>query len=256
MGVTPAQWYGGFVAASFLGNTTGDGRGLHPELQNRLTAAETALLRMGSAESFGIHLNDKLRGFRSPPGGLHSYGLAVDINYETNPWITSATWNAAANAGLLVRRVPLASNPITRQPSTQTAPGAYDLLSRASADLVAYFTLKDDGAALAAAVTALDQAGLNVPARTIDQWRGRIAADFAAVGPDFQMSGASMRDRSKGFLDLDRRVVEQLTATGLTWLGAVGAVQDIQHFHYSKGTVKLVWDTFDASGGDKWKTPA
>jgi len=244
------SWFDGFVECSFLGNTTADGRGVHPDLQGRLEAAEDALLADAEAASYGIHLSDKLRGWRSPPDGPHSFGLAVDINYETNPAITGPTKRAVAHAGLLLRHVPEAENPINTQ-SGLAAPGSsWGMLRQASDDFVRYIGLVDHPEDLAKAVASLQAVGLNPGNRTAAEWATQIRADHRAAETDFRMSGGDLRDMSRGFLDLDQRVVRALTRQGLTWLGDFAGYQDIQHFAYSHGSVRRIWKEFDSHGSD------
>ena len=255
-GITdPATWFGEFVQASFLGNGTGDDKGIHPELQSRLEAAEAELLADADTESYGIHVNDKLRGWRAPPDGPHSFGLAVDINYASNPAITGPTKNAVANAGLLLRHVTRQQNPINTQRGLSDPSASWGMLRQASDDFTRYIALADQSGELARAVQSLQTAGINPDNRTAEQWTAVIRADRRAAEADFRMGSASLRDLSRGFLDLDQRVVHALTRQGLTWLGAYADYQDIQHFAFTHGRITAIWTKFDPSGNDVFVSP-
>jgi hypothetical protein len=251
----PATWFGQFVEASFLGNGTGDDKGIHPDLQGRLEAAEDALLTDADAESYGIHVNDKLRGWRAPPDGPHSFGLAVDINYASNPAITGPTKNAVANAGLLLRHIPPQQNPINTQRGLSDPAASWGMLRQASDDFTRYIALANQGDELASAVQSLQTAGINPDNRTAEQWAAVIRADRRAAEADFRMGSAGLRDLSRGFLDLDQRVVRALTRQGLTWLGAFAGYQDIQHFAFTHGRVTAIWKEFDSGGNDVFDHP-
>jgi hypothetical protein len=71
-------------AGHFLGLAIEDN--IHPELQTHLTQAEKALRDKGfsdKASDWGIY---KIGG-GGPESGGHRWGLAIDINYDSNPYV-------------------------------------------------------------------------------------------------------------------------------------------------------------------------
>lgn len=71
------------VAATFLGFQIEGG--VEEEMKRRLEAVEEELKGIGQATG----LNQRPKGFHS--GGYHGHGIAIDLNYDTNPYIATRT---------------------------------------------------------------------------------------------------------------------------------------------------------------------
>ena len=92
--VSPKTWYCLFVNAPFLGRPFA--RGIHVELMRRLRQAEKWLLgrplyRGMSPVELGaaLGIDEDHRGGRTTNNSsMHTLGLAVDIGYVRNPWVT------------------------------------------------------------------------------------------------------------------------------------------------------------------------
>ena len=99
-GTTTAAWEADYTAGTFLGRNVANG--LHEELANRLSLAETSLqgdfplLTLAEIrQEIGLDTISGRRGITNAVGGTrlsyHSYGLAIDVNYEANPFIGRST---------------------------------------------------------------------------------------------------------------------------------------------------------------------
>jgi hypothetical protein len=198
-------------------------------------------------------------------GGMHSFGLAADVEYTGNPWIAgqhverdkqtrqptaagertlaaNREFTAAANrAALLVSgaTVDFTAAFLHGLRSRPTA-DAFDVLASRNSDLEAYLAAADDLDAIRRrleARRAAGTAGVVSPGESTDaaaaRWQAAIRADFArlrAADSNF----APDRDPARGFLNLHRDLVVALRdAAGLAW-GAVdfGATEsgDVMHF--------------------------
>jgi hypothetical protein len=245
--VAPAAWFKEVKDHRFLGKTVT----VHKLLADRLDLATAKLKDIPDAtKNAWITETSSLR----PPGaGLHSFGLAIDINQSTNPYlVTPSSGSQAATdeplatstairaiidrAVLLVHaRLPkdekFGARPEGEGAARVTA--SYDKLEEASKALAEYMGLDkpDQKDQLHAKVEALS--GIDPDKRTEKQWRAKIAADRNAL-PD--LAGNKSWDRpTSGFLNLERQLVSALTDAdggGLTWLGddTIGSGRDIMHF--------------------------
>ncbi len=250
---------------------------IHPDLQAKLTAAENALNGQGYVSQPGSIY--KIGG-GDPLSGGHRWGLAVDINYDSNPYIMHESGEAELDAQLfgvyerivwLITGVTYGSVIPTK--ITQGVPAgfssvtdAYTQLMQESQDMVQYFALMDNDANLAA---LCQQRTANAT-----DWKSRIQSDYVTLGgtlpgvtapsipagqdrPFVLKGGASAakRDPKKGFLDIPQPVVEALTAQGLIW-GAIGfgpESGDVMHFDLRSGTfytqVQQAWNNAQAALG-------
>lgn len=105
-GYTSTNWFDHMVNPSFLGRTFRRSNGIHIELLRALREAERALLDkaayrgMSPAElGVALEIEESHAGARPGNGGtsIHLYGMALDIDYCLNPWITGSYDNDAAN---------------------------------------------------------------------------------------------------------------------------------------------------------------
>ena len=235
---TVATWFGDIKKGTFLGI----GLRVHKALGDRLTRAETALVNDAkvnpgkkSATDLGADLQmyvstSDLREPAKAVGGtslsMHTFGLAVDLNYKGNPFIG----NAGAAAPDAIRRATslvlgTATDVTTALGDAQTA---YTTLKSASDALKTYFSYRDPAnlPALTAQVGA-HKAAAGEPA-DLAGWQAQIAADHEALAGkgDFKKH----KPPEEGFLDLNESVVLALSGAGLTWGGTYPTDKDIMHF--------------------------
>jgi hypothetical protein len=235
--VPNARFLGVPITAS-LGSAVG---GVHQDLLTKLDAAAATLAahpslqgRVGIeiADEIGMHSIGGLRPPKAATGAerpsLHCYGLAVDINYPTNPFVGlggDAVPDMVARATLLMHgkafqidRPPPKDGPVMAQwAATQLA----------STDVVAYLNL--DEAGLEAQIQAMLAINPSVKAaeRTLNWWTARQQEDRALKGKG-ELKG---RDpRATGIMELDPRLVDALDKAGLTWGGMYNHAKDLMHF--------------------------
>ncbi|MFG1603757.1 M15 family metallopeptidase [Actinoplanes sp. NPDC049265] len=229
-------WFAEVTSVSFLGQTIQ----VHRRLAERLAIAEKELAALPTPPGGWITSTSSLR---DPGQSLHSFGLAIDLNPGTNPWLFDPKKSRGDNdqkiqdiidrANLLVLGRTAAQEDFASRPAEadrdKRVEASYDKLQEASSALEKYFTLADP--ANAAALTALINAAAT--GRTAEQWTKAIAQDRKDLNA---LGGAkNWRDPTKGFLHLDKRLVKAMTnsaGAGLTWLGddTIAAGRDIMHF--------------------------
>ena len=235
---TVASWFGDIKKGTFLGIEVR----VHKALGDRLTRAETALVNDSkinpdkkSAKDLGVALkmyastSDLRQPAKAVGGGslsMHTFGLAVDLNYKGNPFIG----NAGAEAPDAIRRATslvlgTATNVTT---SLGDAKASFAALKAASDALKTYFSYRDRAnlAALTSAVKG-HTAAKGEP-KDVAGWQKQIEADYT------ELNGKGDFDNHKppeeGFIDLDESVVLALTGAGLTWGGTYPGAKDIMHF--------------------------
>ena len=159
---------------------------------------------------------------------LHTFGLAVDLNYEGNPFMG----NAGPQSAKVIKR---ATGLVDNNPIDVTGPGlgtkeAFDVLKAASDALATYFsyraTDKETKKALEDKI-AKHVAGKGEPT-DYPGWLSQIESDHKLLSGrgDF----ANHKDPAKGFLDFQESVVMALAAAGLTWGGTYNGPKDMMHF--------------------------
>ena len=240
---TVAQWFGDVQQGSFLGIPLR----VHTSLAGRLTTAETALVSdatvnpgKANAQDLGRTLNmyastSDLRQPAKAVGGtslsMHTFGLAVDLNYKGNPFVG----NAGKLAPAVIRR---ATSLVLGTPTEVTtdlgdAAASFTALQAASDALKTYLSYRDPAnrAALTAAVTG--HSGASGEPAGVEGWLKQIEQDHAdlSAGGDFDKH----KPPEEGFLDLDRSVVSALTGAGLTWGGTYPGAKDLMHFDLRQG---------------------
>jgi len=151
------------IGALFLGQTLC----AHPDLFARLAVATTLLeqQRLADVTTLGIR---RLTAFRAHgAGGLHSSGLALDINAATNPYLMHEANETQLDAELapvyeriaqfILGRssvIPSLSPPLVRTESRHNrASRLYDVLAEESRAMQRYFRYMLDGVALQQYVT-------------------------------------------------------------------------------------------------------
>jgi hypothetical protein len=237
-GQTVAWWYSQIKSGSLLGISLR----VHQALAERFDQAEAALLadprvnpRSLDAAALGktLDMYASTSDLRSPMlavGGsslsMHSFGLAVDLNYKGNPYIGNAG-KAAPNA---IKR---ATSLVNNEPIDVLKSGGYATLKKASDALVTYFSYR--GAAKVAELK--EKVKLHASADgepvNVDDWLAQINEDYAQLKDkgDFD----SHKDPAQGFLDFNEAVVAKLIGVGLTWGGTYPGAKDMMHFDLREG---------------------
>ncbi len=240
---TVAQWFGDVQQGTFLGIQLR----VHKSLAGRLTTAETALVNdatvnpgRATAQDLGRTLNmyastSDLRQPAKAVGGtslsMHTFGLAVDLNYKGNPFIG----NAGKFAPDVIRRATglVLGTPTEVTTNPGDAAASFTALKAASDALKTYLSYRDPAnrAALTTAVTG-HTAAKGEPA-DVAGWLEQIEQDHTdlSAGGDFDKH----KPPAEGFLDLDRSVVLALTGAGLTWGGTYPGAKDLMHFDLRQG---------------------
>ena len=236
-----ASWFSGITDPAVFGLRTKGGHGLHVLLVRKLRQAERYLLTLPRfhgmtpvALAATLGLSERHGGMRAAQtNSMHTFGLAVDIEYTANPWPHDrASWQAMKRAATLVSGVslhhdsaPAYFSSLGSNPALSTGQ-IWDELHQRHMELVGYFRLGQDPVALKTAVLAgqaRGTAGLTHAGESVDEavtrWQSQIAEDrhaLAAPGGDF-----TGRDAAKGFLTHDRDLVIALRDHGCLAWGAV-----------------------------------
>jgi hypothetical protein len=254
-----AAWFAQVSDVPFLGRTVR----VHKLLADRLATAEAALA--AETPPTGGWLSGNPSGLREPGQGLHSFGLAIDLNGATNPWLVSPEKNpgyepadqASGVRTIIDRAVLLVLGRTAQQEDFSSRPAvadrdqrveaSYDKLQDASSALERYLTLaaperSDELAELVGRLGTADPGG-----RSASDWATLIRADRTRLGALGRAK--DWAEPEKGFLHLDKRLVKAMTSSagaGLTWLGddTIAAGRDIMHFDMRGiGTVNRVVDS-------------
>jgi N-acetylmuramoyl-L-alanine amidase len=242
--------------------------GVRPGFLKKLQAGEAAAAKAigGSSPSFGIV---SVGGLRPGDPGFHGFGLAVDLNYDSCPYIMHNRGHEAIDrelgpvytriARLLLQRESKIPKEITQDnQAAKRVAALYDWLAEESNAMIRYFALMQDAAKIAAFLSAMPSntdwgpisGGSGAP--TADAMQDRMLKDYVTLagrgGP--AVSGKSypgapkdakhrpfhgdpkLRGPELGFLSLRKELVVALTAQGLRW-GAVhfgGESGDVMHF--------------------------
>jgi hypothetical protein len=142
---------------------------------------------------------------------MHLFGLAIDINYKTNPYISQSANPIFRNAGLLVQ-----GKAVEFKPNM-----SYDELQALDTLVEKYFSYLDNSAELEERLKEAKDA----------PWAGKSAAEAQAVIQKDLKKLAGKWERTtdlikkNGFLNLKKELVE---GTGLHWGGA--GYGDMMHF--------------------------
>jgi hypothetical protein len=260
-GYTVQQWFGGIRQGRFLGIPLR----VHSALADRLDKAQAALVAdpkvnpghlapdaLGKALGMYPSSSD-LRAPAAAVGGsklsLHTFGLAVDLNYTGDPFLgnTSKQMRAGPKSkpvtvrpGLeVVRR---ATSLVNERPidltakGPKSAPDAYVYLKEASDAFKVYFSYLDPARRSELEAKVAKHTAVSGEPGDVDSWLSQIKqdkADLTEPGADFD--ARVHKPLSEGFLDLNEQVVKALAAAGLTWGGTYPGARDIMHFDLREG---------------------
>jgi hypothetical protein len=283
-GTDDATWWGGMVFdATFLDvpiqASGGKVAGVHSELLARLQIAEQKLIQrfpgLSKAQIAGHMGIDQIAGLRPPKkatGGsapsFHCFGLAVDINHPTNPFVGNKTPTLDADGDKTVtadeqakydefmqNRSPriieramflvhgeqfdveqAITVPKDKRTNAVTKAGhLWDVHHKASEALAEYLRLADDldGTKLQGLVDTRRKGG---DTRDLATWKQRIKDDKTLITPwDFMHHKAPEKT---GYMDLGKELIEALAGDGgLLWGGGYGGAKDMMHFDWRNGTI-------------------
>jgi hypothetical protein len=273
-GLTVSGWYSNVVKGSFLGIPLR----VHQELADRLDRAQSTLVadttvnpKGQSAADLGKTLgmyksSSDLRTPKAATGGtqlsLHTFGLAVDLNYAGNPFVGNKkpdsdkrtdTTMAARTPRLVERAMWLLKGRAFDVESAGVVPrkakdvgAAWDAHREASDALVAYLALAAgvDSPAFAARVKACaepkdvtwDQPETAGWWNDVAWWKKRVVDDSGLADTyDFSEKVHHGYAATTGYMDLPKEVVVALVGAGLTWGGQYGGAKDMMHFDWRSG---------------------
>jgi hypothetical protein len=200
----PADWLSNFQSTTFLGQPVAEP--IHADLVAHLKTVEASFATKygnGKPEEAGqaLGLRQSVIGSRHAPTSaalsMHLFGLAIDVNYDTNPFIS-------ASANKVFDR---ANKQLGRSVKTFQYNMTYDEIAELDTLLVDYFALAKVETT-AADVKKQIQKDLDF---VTSKWERAEPAKKAAI-------------EAGGLLDLDKRLVEEI---GLDWGASYG---DIMHF--------------------------
>ncbi len=239
-GFDPKTWFGSFTRITFLGQQVDDP--VHTDLAAHLQTVEAKFAAdygggdaAKAGEALGIR-DEAMPGARHAPTSaavsMHLFGLAIDINYTTNPFISTSANPVFKHAADL----------LSRTTKGFAAGMSYDDLTELDRLLEDYFNLLTDEGGLEAALQDATKA----------PWKGKTAkvahrliqADLDDVTGRWRRSDAGQKKKIQlgGFLDLDKRLVEGI---GLDWGGS--GYGDMMHFDMrSKGNGAKVYAAAEA----------
>jgi hypothetical protein len=258
-GTNVNRWFAEMVPdATFLGQriraSGGKAPGVHRALFEFLQRAERTLLDANpgrTAEQVGKEMGIyDIAGLRPPKkatGGslpsFHCFGLAIDINHDTNPFVGNAKARSKEfmenrSPRIIARAMWLLKGErfdVEKPLAKSSAGAAWDIHHRASQTLAEYLRLADDlgGARLRELVTNAQSRG---ETKNLDWWKNRIATDRSVIKywdfPD------TKHPELTGYMDLPRELVVALADAGLLWGGLYRTAKDIMHFDLRNGPIQ------------------
>jgi hypothetical protein len=235
-GLDPDAWFSNFTKFTFLGRGLGDP--IHVDLATHLQDVEKRFAAeyggpdkkpAEAGKALGIaSVGGSRRSPTSAALSMHLFGLAIDVNYTANPFISDSANPVFARAGKLIGEANVAFK----------GGMAYEQLARVNNVLQAYFAFID------ASDEKLERYLKDNPhapwkGASAEQARKQIQADLDLVAAKWERTGAAQKAviKSTGFMDIDRRFVDGI---GLSWGAAYG---DMMHFDMrNKGNGKKIND--------------
>jgi hypothetical protein len=235
--------------------------GVHKEMLDRLRLAENALRgefpgRDDAAIRAELGVRD-IGGLRKPKlasGGslpsMHCFGMAVDINPGSNPFVGLSTVSKkikdpAERARLAANRSPrviaramlmIHGEAFDIEKKLQGGVGdVWEIHDKASKALASYLQLAD--ASDSEVQAAVDRARAAGDPHDLTWWKQRIADDKKFL-PSWDFGKHPAPEKS-GYMDLPKKLVLALVNDGgLTWGGEYRTAKDIMHFDYRGGSIQ------------------
>jgi hypothetical protein len=222
-GFTPATWFSSFTTTTFLGVPVAEP--IHTDLADHLKSVEaTFAAKYGGPDKKPAEAGKTLGittigGSRKSPTSaalsMHLFGLALDVNYTANPFISGTANPVFQRAAALLG-----------QSTTGFANNmAYAALSTLDKLLTDYFALidgtDDDLQAKLDTATSAPWKGSSPAAA-----RNAIQSDLDFVAAKWERTDPAKKAviKAGGFMDLDQRFVDDI---GLSWGAVYG---DVMHF--------------------------
>ncbi len=223
-GLDNDTWFGSFTSIKFLGQSVSD---IHTDLATHLKAVEAKF-----AESHGgpskdpavagatLGLNQGIGGARHAPTGaafsMHLFGLAIDVNYTSNPWVGTSANKVFERAGWLA---------VGRKLQYQDGMSKnYDDLRALDSAVETYFSYIDDAKALATQLAGITDDANPWKGKAAEDAAKQISQDLDFAAAKWERAGAKDVIKKGGFLSLPKDFVDGI---GLDWGASYG---DIMHF--------------------------
>ena len=259
---TANSWFDAMVNPSFLGHRFKNG--IHIILARKLRKAENWLLSLpqyrgktplalGAALGF-THSKEQHKGARptATTDSIHTFGLATDILYSSNPWVRGAAFSRTfKRAALLVAGVQITDPNVQiylHKLGINTALSTkqiYQTLSQRNANFTSYLSLYNNHTDLIRVLQDRKRAGTpgifltgESLSAAASRWEAKIVQDRNAMHSNSSpfMGSHGLRLPANGFLNLAEDLVIALRdKAGLAW-GAVdlgrgsGGSGDMMHF--------------------------
>jgi hypothetical protein len=259
-GLTAKTWWSYMVGPPWLGLPIK--HGIHLVLLRKLRRAQRALMDLPAYAGLGpaelgrvLGLEEEHKGARpdKTDWSMHLFGLAIDISYTRNPWVSNPKrdtarlaeitlnaarltgWSGAGDAGISAR---LLHGLATTHGDTAKV---YSILAGWTRALGDYFKLAGDApriqGLLPIANATFPGGGWFKPgeplAQAAERWSRKVTADFTEFAKAVGRKGTPSEVRH-GFLDLARDLVVALRNDACLGWGAVDlgprASGDVMHF--------------------------
>jgi Domain of unknown function (DUF4157) len=220
-GIDPDAWFSSFTSISFLGRSVAD---IHTDLAGHLKGVEKKLVEAHGGDQKdpavagkNLGLNEDIGGARHAPTGtafsMHLFGLAIDVNYTSNPWV--GVNPAFERAGQLVQ------GSIMQFKSGMS----YDDLSSLDKTMETYFSYLDDADTLGKQLAANSSGTANFwKGKSVEAAQKQIQQDLDFCAAKWERTGAKDVIKKGGFLSLPKSLVDGM---GLDWGASYG---DVMHF--------------------------
>lgn len=250
-GHTVDGWYGDVRSGKFLNVKVR----VHKHMAEALQRAEDTLVAdttanpdkldpvaLGKKLGMADHASD-MRVPKAAVGGtsisMHTFGLAVDLNYAGNPYLGNA--DKKVGRAVIKRASGLVGNaPVDILTSLGSAKQSFDKLTAASSALVTYLSFrKDENREALRAAIAGHTAAKGEPTDEAG-WVKQIEKDHTAITKSADFKGHTSPE--KGFMDFQESVVMALAGAGLYWGGEYAGTKDLMHFDLRTGEGAKIHD--------------
>jgi hypothetical protein len=259
--LTAKTWWSSMVSPPWLGLPIR--QGIHLILLKRLRRAQHALMNLPAYANLSpaelgraLGLEEEHKGARPSTAGasMHLFGLAIDIGFARNPWMTNPKGNPAKVAAITLRAARLVGPPgasergITARYLSNLGIAHRDtekihkILGDWSRWLGEYFALAEDAKRLQSLLPLANaiypDAGWFKPGESLaaaaTRWTRVVRADFDDFAVAVSRGGTGKNEVRQGFMDLARDLVIALRDEACLGWGAVdfgpAASGDVMHF--------------------------